>query len=487
MSMSDVARSERILEKIGAKLGITADGAEWLKAAADPFHDTPLSVQGYPDVNEASSVVQVVRLSAPISVPGNVTSPNTWDCHIHSFPWMNQAPGLLGTFIPNFSNQPNYGGVLLTAGGVAQSCPMGNIGVCSVPSGNNTWDSGLTISGGDLFFPLVNSLQPYLNGEYRVIAKGWEIINTSAELTVQGLVTVYRQPFADTDNGKTILCRSAPTGSAPSAVSVGWPSVIFDDYPPNNVASALLLDGSKQWKAKEGCYIIDTLNSQELPTGPDPSCIAQVLPSGDSNAGAHACAILGLASLSGPLIPPTSPTNQINFLSPTFMLPTKFNHSGAYFTGLSYTTTLQLNAIFYVEKFPTQQDTDLVVLAKHSPRLDCVALDLYSEIVRSMPVGVPQRMNGMGEWFADAVSTAADFISPVLSAIPTPMTQGLSGIVKTAGNVAKSLNAKKEAPSVYNATGSQQTVSKNEVKKVVKMVEAQGKKKKKKAKAKSMK
>lgn len=474
MSVSDVARSERILEKIGARLGITPAGAEWLKAAADPFHDTPLNVCGYPDINEAASVVQVVRLSAPLSVPGNVTSPNTWDCHIHSFPWMMYDVGFLGAWSGSAGSIPGHGPFAL--GGITNNaCPMGNIGVCSVPSGNNTWDSGLTIGGGDLSFPLAPELAPYLRGEYRIIAKGWEVINTSAELTVQGLVTVYRQPFPDTDSSKSILAYSSAVGSPPST-AVGYPSVVIDDFPPNTSANALLLDGSKQWKAKEGVYITDTLNSQEIPTGIDMSCIALNIPAGDSNAGTNAAMLIGTTLHTIATIP-SSPTSTLLAVQPDGILPTKFNHSGAYFTGLSYTTTLQLNAIFYIERFPTQQNADLVVLAKHSCRYDSIALDLYSEIVRAMPVGVPQRMNGLGEWFADAVSSAADFVSPVLSAIPTPMTQGLAGMVKTAGNVAKTLAAKREAPSVYSANGSQQSVSKKEIKKVVQVVEAQKKKK----------
>jgi len=139
-----------------------------------------------------------------------------------------------------------------------------------------------------------------------------------------------------------------------------------------------------------------------------------------------------------------------------------FNHAGAYFTGLSYETTLQLNVIYYIERFPSQQDSDLVVLARHSCRQDCVALDLYSEIVREMPVGVPQRMNGLGEWFADAVSSAADYISPVLGAIPHPVAQAASMAVKTGGNIAKSLMAKKESPGLtYSAQGANVSASGN--------------------------
>jgi hypothetical protein len=165
-------------------------------------------------------------------------------------------------------------------------------------------------------------------------------------------------------------------------------------------------------------------------------------------------------------------------LATTGLLDYRINASGAYFTGLSNSTTLQLNAIYYIEKFPTQNETDLVVLAKHSCRSDNIARELYSEIMREMPVGVPQRMNGIGEWFADAVSSAADFVSPVLSAIPLPMTQGLAGMVKTAGNVAKNLYAKKEAPAPYSATGSNTAVVVKAKMPTAKAMKKEGKKKK---------
>jgi len=141
------------------------------------------------------------------------------------------------------------------------------------------------------------------------------------------------------------------------------------------------------------------------------------------------------------------------------MLPTggcnfqPFNHSGAYFTGLSNSTTLQLNATYYIERFPSQQDSALVVLARNSCHGDHIALDLYSEIIKEMPVGVPQRMNGMGEWFADAVSSATDFIAPVLSAIPIPMAQTVGAGLKVVGNVAKNYNKSESVGSTYTPSG----------------------------------
>jgi len=157
-----------------------------------------------------------------------------------------------------------------------------------------------------------------------------------------------------------------------------------------------------------------------------------------------------------------------------------FNHAGAYFTGLSATTTLQLNVIYYIERFPSQQDSDLVVLATNSSRKDCVAMDLYSEIIREMPVGVPQKMNGLGQWFADAVSSAVDFVSPVLSAIPHPIAQGAAMAAKTVKNVSQAVMGKKEAPGqIYSAQGANVSASEPKKKKVIeRIVEVVTKKKK---------
>jgi len=158
---------------------------------------------------------------------------------------------------------------------------------------------------------------------------------------------------------------------------------------------------------------------------------------------------------SGTVTIPSSPAFGLTIIGSPEANMTKFNHFGAYFSGLSASTTLQVNAIYIVERFPTAQETDLVVLAKPSCRADDAAIQLYSEVSRMMPVGVPQRMNGLGEWFSDAVSAASDFISPVLSAIPHPMAQAGAAALKTGNNIVKSLVGKSQpAPGQsYTPTG----------------------------------
>jgi len=239
--------------------------------------------------------------------------------------------------------------------------------------------------------------------------------------------------------------------------------------PPATPGEALLLDGSKQWKAKDGCYVVSTFNSSENPPGANsttPVLHMSALDPSIQALGVNWILVTPSVVVGNPPVafaptqvtgnPADTPTNFTTVFLPTggvWLQP--FNGAGAYFTGLSNSTTLQLNAIYYIERFPTQQDSDLVVLARNSCRGDAIALDLYSEIVKEMPVGVPQRMNGMGEWFADAVSSAADFISPVLSAIPLPMAQTIGSGIKMAGGLAKTMGSKKEAPGqTYSSSGS---------------------------------
>jgi hypothetical protein len=471
MSASDVARSQRVLDKIGARLGLTPSGKEWIIAAVDPYHDSPVNCCGYPDNNEAASVVQVVKLSTALVAPTAAGSGN-WDCHIHQFPWMEggNGQGALWSNTTTGNQITGFGSLLLgnslTAPNLVNpsTTRWGGMVVDSVASGANTFQY---LELGTSIAPFQTSLAPYLTGEYRIIGMGFEVINTTSELNVQGLVTVYRQPVSSLDSARSVLITSGPifsSGGTVSTTEFGYPDVLVTNTPPATPGEALLLDGSRQWKAKDGCYVVSTFNSTENPPGQNNiSPVMHISALDSASFGTQWIYVTPVTNFPAAFNPSPITGNPAD--TPTTFnivpLPTggvwmqPFNGAGAIFSGLSNSTTLQLNVIYYIERFPTQQDSDLVVLARNSCHGDSVALDLYSEIVKEMPVGVPQRMNGMGEWFADAVSAAADFVSPVLSAIPLPMAQTIGSGIKMAGNVAKSLGSKKEAPGqTYSSTGS---------------------------------
>lgn len=84
-----------------------------------------------------------------------------------------------------------------------------------------------------------------------------------------------------------------------------------------------------------------------------------------------------------------------------------FNISGAYFTGLSLQTTLQLNLKAIIEVCPGPTDA-IATLATASPEYDPAALEFYSRICSRLPPGVPQDENPAGEFFKQVLSTVGD-------------------------------------------------------------------------------
>jgi len=52
-------RAEKILNRIGDRLGITDAGKQWLIAALDIFHDNPLDCVGYPDGSVSPCVTRL--------------------------------------------------------------------------------------------------------------------------------------------------------------------------------------------------------------------------------------------------------------------------------------------------------------------------------------------------------------------------------------------------------------------------------------------
>jgi len=374
---------------------LTPAGKEWLVAALDPFHDFDVNCSGYPDINLAPSIVQLVKQTVTIAVPGTVTNGQNWDCHITSLPW------------PTATQMAQYtlgsGGAqnAIVYNAAAPQVTLGGISWVSVPSGSSTALGTAATSGmGCLFLP-----DSYLLGASRVIAQGFEVVNTTSELNSQGQVLVYRNPQEPPVTGA-----SYPILNAAATSIIGVASLTDVNPWPASPAQAMLLTGTRQWHAKEGAYCALTLNSNQLP-------------------------ITGEAYV-GPIIQPDAVQGAPNtsawfpklamgslFASTQLCSQSSFNSSGAYFTGLSYTTTLSLTYNVFVERFPSSSETDLAVLAKPSPQYDLTALELYSTCLADMPPGVMVKENGLGEWFADAVSGITGMLAPVLKAIPHPYAQ----------------------------------------------------------------
>jgi hypothetical protein len=409
-------RAEKVLTRIGDRLGLTPEGKQWLIAALDPFHDNPLDTTGYPDGSTSPCVTRVQKYTTSLTAPPNLAANTNWDCMILDTPHpqlikiINSYMGVTGAGNP-LNNLYNTSGSSNSFGGLwCVTAPSGaSFDYASIQAGTGAGTYGI--------FPL--TIDPALTaGDHRIIAKGFEVYNVSAELYKGGTVTVFESPLDSYTTAQTYsLVNSAAslTAQVSAVINPAW---------PQNATTAFALVNSKQWEAKDGCYVIGRTNQTEIPI---------------ENGINYTVPFYQIGNLTSGVITGTSVIPQADVDGGTgvpAILWENFNFTGAFFTGLSYQTALTTNYLIVIENHPSPQD-NIYSLAKPPPCRDDIALSMYSCILREMPVGVPVNENGLGDWFADAVSTVADYVSPVLSAIPHPGAMALGAGLRASGNIAK--------------------------------------------------
>lgn len=457
-----VARGERMLAKLSEKLGITPKGEHWLIGALDPFHDTPLEVCGYPDGNKNPVCVQLVRQSYNLQCPAAITT-GTWDAMIMSLPWLKLVPFdnsvLMGGTNTNPTNEIEY-----AVNGSGSNIPMG--GMTNILQQTGT-GFNLAQNGPSSTNTVSSTVIPdqYTLGNYRIIGKAFEVHNTTSDLNRQGMLTSWVIPVGDYQNsgmyrfGANISGTATPQGDGNYFTVPMWPS---------SQSNAVLIPGSRQWTAEQGAYVIPRLEAQEIPISEQGFPIQPFIDGGDVT---NAAVNLASRPLNSSIF-----SNQYVFKNCFW---DSFDMRGVLLSGLSLQTTLTVNVTYLVERMPDVTISDLVVLAVPPPERDAQVLDLYTHISDHLPSAVPVGENGLGDWFMDALSTAADFIAPVASAIPgvggaiSAGIGGLNTLYKThkaayATNPYAAVTAR-EIGGVYNAASSVVgQLQKNREKKAVK-------------------
>jgi len=407
-----VARGENMLAKVGDKLGMTEEGRQWLIGCVDPFHDAPLDICGFPDGSIDPVVTQIVRQSVNVTCPSSITT-GTWDVQIISLPFsknvrLGNSANMAGTNTnPDNQIYINNTPATITAGGLSYTI---------VPTGTS-FNPSTTIPTAFVPNPIPDQ---YLLGNTRVIGKGFEVHNTTSVLNRQGMCTTWTIPIDDIQNSAVVSTGFVVAGVGNTVTTV---NALQIPMWPQSQAAAVLIPGSRQWTAEQGCYIVPKLRTNNVPITDTGFFVQPFVNGGDSSNPS-----LNMFSLS-------TNTGITNF-PPAFqsVFWDNFDMHGAIFSGLSLQTTLTINYVWLVERHPDVTISDLVVLARPPPERDNVALELYTHISRKLPTGVPVGENGLGDWFMDALSTAADFISPVLSAVP-----GVGGALSGGVNALNSL------------------------------------------------
>jgi len=435
--MHRTARNDAVAERILARVGGRAASLDTLKACVDPFHDSEIDPQGWPDLTTSPSCVQIYKASMTITAPTNLPATGTWDCHIFNQPVLQLDGGGTNAIVP--AAQLIYGQVAaqnVSAAQYSNSVGFSPIGLTAVSfntaSGPPTDFSLVTPS---TVAPNVVAIQcltlpnTLVQGATRVFAQGFEVHNTTAQLYKGGSVLCYRMPLDDDVYHATVGL--VPTAAGP----ISWIETLPTPSPPATLSAALQLKGSRQWGAENGSYTVCGLHTQNLPCNGN----TFLYPS-----------FYNLGSFDNTATQTTYQMNTVTISTQAVFaarssLWTEFDVSGNWYTGLTPQTTLTINWNVFVERFPSPVNTDLVLLAKQSPEYDVGAMELISAIMRTMPVATFVGDNSTGSWFTDILETGANYVAPLLSAMPHPVAKGIGGAITAGSTMMKAWNAKPAA------------------------------------------
>jgi len=410
-------RARRTINDLLSSRAITPEGLAWLIAATDPFHDEPINVDGFPDVTTSRCITQCLTYTTNVTTP----TPGTdalWDAHVFLNP--NSPP-----ISANGSNHDfSFRRALVDADGRYQQTQPGTgavlysgINAVTLPTGQDWQSSAATVSTNSLAIPFT-----FASGYYRVIACGFEVVNTTAELYKGGTLTAYRSP-AYCQPGLLTYDKSADTGTP----VIDLPCLYqFANLPPSTQAQATLYPNSRTWGASEGCYVTQCVNVQDMPfIAPMPA--------------AGAGLILGLPNET--LLNDSTRTCWVPHMQNEFVgspyynrpmnSPLPFDISGAVIAGLNSNSTLQVTARYYIERLPAISDPNILVLAKNPAPYDPLVLEIYCRAMMHLPVGVKVSENPLGEWFYDVVQSIASF-APMLGAALAPIAGPLAPMIGTA-------------------------------------------------------
>jgi hypothetical protein len=168
---------------------------------------------------------------------------------------------------------------------------------------------------------------------------------------------------------------------------------------PTTVAEVELFGGYTFWNAKEGAYVV-------------------AIPASETNHLVDDSAVVLTDGLSA-----VTPTKEwLNAVSnganmPVVLISGKqlyspFYSCGAYFSGLPAGTILDIRGVYYVERFLSKSNTDLLLLANPSPSYDPVALEMVSRAAAKLPCGTKLRNNADGDWIKSVADVLGVFGVP---------------------------------------------------------------------------
>lgn len=462
--------------------------SNYLKVTLDPYHDASIRFEGAPTSRNATSVVLCINQERTYSAEDFGIDPATkpqWDAHFAMYPFLT-AKTLVGGVEHN-----NTTGLLNLQRDAANVYPtLYPLSIQGVPSGeptycvqnftdldqNYVWDiKGLSNQNLVSYVTGSSTTNPNRTGPgrrtLRIVGESFEVVDESPDIYSQGACTVYRYPLDVTPASRIVrfpvpaLDGLDPAAYGPNPTSVpyagsfyggGVISQCINTYdirtPPCNTSVAVLVPGSKTWKAKDGCYVVGTQYEGEIPfktldtmptifTGYQPTVGASF---NDSTAVYSFADAWIMQEFQGSVNASVNANMRQYFVGsygdpePDACFP--FNLSGAYFTGLSSQyASLRLRYRVYVEILTDPCDNLLAPLGSPTVPYNQALQELCMKVISSQEAGVPQTMNPAGEKWKQVLSSISKSllaVSPVLSTLG-PMGPEMSFIASSMGNAAR--------------------------------------------------
>lgn len=400
MDLSPVARVN-VLNQLVNQKKLSPAGRDWILLALDPFHDQKVHYEGYPDSHSALSNVQLLTSTTQLTFPG--TSTGAWDCMITNMPMSSSTYCDAAGWGAYGDDQGACTAILaIDTKEVVPLLTLHPVTICSADAGETLWphtsgwvptnfeSTGLpSVSVGNQYVP------------HRIIAWGYEIHNTTAEVYKQGTVTTGSVPVNPGLGERYFTDDSTEFFQA---------STVEHSSPPRLLSEAIQYPNARQWEAKDGVYVTCMIGGVENEVYPVQN--RAFMTAENSARGINA---------NGGLV--TCPTWHELFTDNDVWLFPKwarndYNMSFAYFTGLSHETTLTVTTKCYVEFFPMQDDA-LLPAATPSAPLDAKALALYSYAVNHLPPATKVGDNAKGTWFKWVSSILSEALPLVGLALDT--------------------------------------------------------------------
>jgi hypothetical protein len=406
---ANFSRSERILETAVARGAITENGKAALIAALDPFHDEQIQhLRGWPDLETQPSIVRTIRQSTTIkalAAGDNIM--------IYTWPILNKAMtrkstrrnAVIDSMVNSATSNYEIGPV------TAQH--FSDLDHMTLTAGTNGWTSFLE--------------SDYLLDSNRLIGMGVEVYDVTADIYKQGTCTCFQVPQSTVEPETCIVVevvddlRNEPRADGaqkPKGVErrVGLTTLptpvdlIYLKKYPSSLNTIMQTPGVRQWDAKQGAYTVIPFHSRDNFPGQPIYCTPAVYD--DSLLIAHEeVDFLNIAPVNiGPYAEPLTDGGFVVFLANKFA---PVHSKGILLSGLNENSTFTINVVYYLESFPAVDNIALVSLARPSAALDEVALEMISVATQQLPIAVPVAMNGLGDWFAEAVSEIAPYVSAI--------------------------------------------------------------------------